>query len=268
VVVVTFYIGNDFQDDYRLIKGSRIVSDDDGQPVAIKPVIRNGVIWLDPAQGSVPLEEVQAHIVVPEIWKRGIISTLRSLLLTPWCRALEANQMAARVDSYNPREGVTAQIIDYDAPCAYCDSLADRAVYSTPTGIFKSAYTAEDEDEITDTLAELAMLADEVQADGRDFLLVIMPLNHQVPLQGLLHKQTRHLAFDEIINSRHPQDILLAFCAEQGLNCLDLLPVFIDHEDELIYWDDETHLAPPGHILTGDTIAGALAEIIGGQPPE
>ena len=93
--------------------------------------------------------------------------------------------------------------------------------------------------------------------------VVILPVNNQVPGQGERLKPLRGLRPGEVIDSTAPQDLLHDFCEEEELDCIDMLPVFLAHSDEQLYWVYDTHLTPQGHALIAETIA---QHILGTSP--
>lgn len=85
---------------------------------------------------------------------------------------------------------------------------------------------------------EIIELKEEVEGEGKKFLMVVFPYFFQ-----FLMKERRDI---------HTKRIL-ALCERNDIQCLDLLPVFSAHLDENLFLDGN-HLTPVGHRLTAQAI--------------
>jgi len=258
-VVVLTYVGNDFIETNRLIEGKRILFGENELPVAIVPVIQDGMLWFDPHQASIPAEEAKAHIVPEQVWKSGVPGLFRYLVIRPACNDLQT-QMVQDELSRQFAEEREQYSEDVSGQCRFCDILEDQSISASEDSVFKTAYSEDDLEIIQQTLQAFRYLDSAVQADGRKLLLVIIPVNNQMPGQGNAYKSFRGMQIGEIIDSTAPQDILNQFCEEEDLACIDLLPIFKEYSTEQLYWYNEVHLTPRGHQLVGEVIADYLAE--------
>src|SRR5574341_1446821 len=274
-VVVLVYVGNDFTEDARMVLDDRVILDDAGQPIAIRPMkdYERGLIWTNQA-GLLPFEEVRPTLVPAEIWHRGLLPTLNRLVLVPLCRRLELG--AFQPAQFDPAdlpdlpvdEGGDLACRDMSGdltPACIHYPLRDQTLLrNNYDGIFKETFTDLDRQDLEYGLNALRRLAAEVRANGRDLLIVVVPASNQIPGQGIGIKGLRGLRPDEVIESTTPQRLMREFCAAESLDCIDLLPIFLDHAGEPLYWVFDAHLAPRGHAI----IAGAIAEYllnVGGQ---
>lgn len=93
---------------------------------------------------------------------------------------------------------------------------------------------------------------------GGTLLIVLMPTKEQVyrdlsePLLGA----------DRLALLDGPYQAMLDFCAQEGLTCLDLLPVFEEYAaaGEQLYFTTDIHLNPRGNEILAETLAAWLAE--------
>jgi hypothetical protein len=256
-VVVTLYVGNDFSDAAKLVAGDRVIDDDNGEPAALRPMIEEGMAWLDLNQEPVPVEELEATIIPRETWRRGFIRTFQRMIFVPLCESRDLQQKRDELAQQAAAQP-SADSVSYDLPCEVCERYADEDVRSSQMGMFRPEFTDQDQADIQITLDVLQALHDHVTADGRRLLIVIIPISHQIANQGADLKVSRDLAEGEVITSTAPQDLLMTFCAEQGIDCLDALPTFRAHDDEAVYWSGETHLTPRGQALLAEMIAEHL----------
>jgi len=76
-----------------------------------------------------------------------------------------------------------------------------------------------------------------VADDGAELAVAIFPLDYQLASTYPFH----------------PQSLVLRYCAEEGLRCLDLLPVLRAHREEFPF-EDTWHLSERGHELVAQAI--------------
>jgi len=254
IVVVVVYIGNDFEDSIALVLGERVIYDEQGEPIAIRPPIdEDNEIWVDPQVGRVPIEEARTRVVSPESWRRGLLRTVSDTLIVPLCQQLQFSE-AGEVE-IDP----ASVPLNTEAERKYANRNEAR-VRDYGKAIFKDTYSAQDLADLNLALSALRYLKQETEVDNRQLLLVVMPLNHQIPGQSEPLKPRRGLAPGEVITATSPQDLLADFCEDENLECLDLLPVFKTHSDEPLYWNDESHLTPVGHERAAEAIAQRLLD--------
>jgi len=266
IVVAFVFVGNDFRDSVGLVVGDRLIYDERGEPIAVRPAIdhESDLVWFDPFAGPVPVDEARLRIVSERDWHRGLPGAMRALVAVPICQQLHFRQVSASTPA-------GAEITDDPTllPCgdedgevmAMCTKYELRnemAIGEGNNAIYKDTFTEDDLADIELSLAPLRHLKREVDDDGRQLLLVVIPENHQVPGQGEAIKYRRGLEPGEVITSTAPQDLLAEFCERERIDCLDLLPVFQANSDTFIYWADDSHLTPVGHQLVAETIASHL----------
>ena len=102
------------------------------------------------------------------------------------------------------------------------------------------------EDAWSTTFAEIAEMKKFSESLGAKFMIVITPFKFQL---------------DDPENTRIPQDKLLAFAKENGIEVLDLLPAFVEHKDEKLFADAD-HFAPRGHQIAAAELADVLEKIL------
>lgn len=261
IVVMMVFAGNDISDVAQQIAGSQVSFDANGDPVALQRGVNAAVtgfgddtIYVDPV-------DHRARLVPRDVWHSGILRTLQYLVIRPACqlREFELNRekLEQRLVSLQSAKGH-----DYNAPCPWCDSLADVSLAENPNAIFKPEefYTEQDRRSIRIFEDTILSMKDRVESQGRRFLLVILPVNHQIYRQGADGKVFRGLAQDEIITSTAPQDIINELCRRESIDCMDMLPVFRAHDTEAIYWIRDPHLSPHGQALLAESIAKHLLE--------
>ena len=99
---------------------------------------------------------------------------------------------------------------------------------------------------------------DRVESYGGTLVVLLMPTKEQVywelaePLLG-----ADNMAL--LVQSRQ---LMLGFCADEGLTCLDLLPVFQEYvgQGEQLYYTTDIHLNPRGNEVLAQTLADWIFE--------
>jgi len=94
-------------------------------------------------------------------------------------------------------------------------------------------------------------------------LIVIIPANLQVSDQEL--ETMRKVGFrvdSSMVGTRIPQDLLLEFCGQRKLDCLDLLPAFLDSRELRTYLSMGVHWNAEGHRLAFETLKPHLSQIL------
>ncbi len=95
-------------------------------------------------------------------------------------------------------------------------------------------------------------------ADAR-LVVVIIPPKELVYWDVLLRGR---VAEPSAYDLAEPVRTLMAFCATQGLDCLNLTPAFLEHtaRGEELYFREDAHLNPAGHQLTAQLIKDYLKQ--------
>lgn len=107
----------------------------------------------------------------------------------------------------------------------------------------KMRYLAEHpDDREVEAFTLLAQLADEVETDGAEFLLLLSP--DEVQLFDTRYDEIHH-RFE-------------AFCASHGIALLDLLPVLRAEPEKHRLYLDGVHLSPQGHAVAAQALAREL----------
>jgi lysophospholipase L1-like esterase len=57
-----------------------------------------------------------------------------------------------------------------------------------------------------------------------------------------------------------PYEMMQAFCAQEELTCLDLLPVLKEYAGEQLYFTTDMHLNARGNAILAETLAGWIEE--------
>ncbi len=93
--------------------------------------------------------------------------------------------------------------------------------------------------------------------------IVIIPANLQTSDRDL--NPMREIGFtidSSLLGKRVPQDLLLDFCQEQQLDCLDLLPAFLNSNDPDVYIPKDFHWNASGNRLAFDSLKPSLVRIL------
>ena len=101
----------------------------------------------------------------------------------------------------------------------------------------------------------------EVKATGARFVILIMPDEYQVndPLMLAVAKFAGRSKEDYDITA--PQRRLTAFCSDRGIDCLDLLPAFRrEAQDRRLYLQRDTHWNRAGNRLAARELTAFLCE--------
>ena len=99
---------------------------------------------------------------------------------------------------------------------------------------------------------------DEVESYGGTLVILLLPTKEQVywdlaePLLGA----------DKMALLDQSRQLMLDFCADEGLTCLDLLPVFQQYagRGEQLYYTTDIHLNPRGNEVLARMLADWLFE--------
>jgi len=111
--------------------------------------------------------------------------------------------------------------------------------------------------EILQNIVELAH-----QNDAR-LQVVIIPTNLQTSDRDL--QLMREIGFkidSSLLGTRVPQDLLLDFCRKQQVDCLDLLPAFLNSTDPNVYIPKDFHWNASGNRLAFDSLRPRLVQIL------
>ncbi len=283
-VIVVFYVGNDFTTPIRRYLSDRVISDEDGRPIAMRPNLnmKNLTAWQQDTLRYEPIRVRENQL------RQGlaIASVLKSGVMYPLCSALEEqkNRHLASTAQATVATGESATAVspatgggssDLPAWWSKCGDTSgkltsschnyrlrnDSLIRNNYAAIYKDVYTPLDLEDIGYTLRVLGLLADEVRADGRVLVLVIMPEKAQVPNQpGYVYIDWLEPGMDHVESSK-PQEVLLEFCEANSLPYVDLLPAMRAHSDQKLFWEHDSHITEAGHKLAADEILRLLLEM-------
>jgi hypothetical protein len=253
LVIVFFTVGNDFNDDARLFHDNRIVYSETGEIKGIKPKFDylTRVYW------------TKSHGTISFPWRNTSFWSLRTVGLIKEALKNKGNTQfiahkkgsSLKMDCNDLTGRLTQRCHNYSLRES---SLVRNNIFA----IFKEEYTELDLADIELTLRYLSVLRDEVEADGRAFLLVILPIPAQIENQWEIGKTLYgiNLKKEERIKSTAPQKVLINFCIRKRINYIDLLPVFRANSKKKLYWAKNTHLTKTGHSLLATRVVKWIEE--------
>jgi hypothetical protein len=261
-----------------------VISDEEGRPIAMRPNLdmKNLAAWQQDTLRYEPIRVRENQLGQG----MAVASVLKSGVMYPLCSALEEkkNRHLASTTQATAAAGKSTTAVSpamgggssnlpvwwsecgdtsgkLTSSCHNYRLRNDSLVRNNYAAIYKDAYTPLDLEDIDYTLRVLELLADEVRADGRVLVLVIMPEKAQVPNQpGYVYIDWLEPDMDHVESSK-PQEILLEFCEANGLPCVDLLPAMRAHSDQKLFWEHDSHITESGHKLAADEILRLLLEM-------
>jgi hypothetical protein len=256
LVIAVLTIGNDFNDDARFFHDDRIIYSKPGEVTAIKPKFdyANGLYWKR-SVGTIPLPWEETSF-----WSIRIIGLVRDALDNLKTKGKPQNISQKKNEKSKLKRGCADTTGRLTQRC-YDFSLRNSSlIRNNLFAIFKAGYTEHDREDIQRTLGYLSRLRNEVEADGKSFLLVILPMAAQIKNQWEIGKTLHglNLKKEEALESTAPQKILLGFCKREHIDCLDMLPVFRANSDKALYWVRNTHLTQTAHALVANEVAAWL----------
>jgi hypothetical protein len=99
-----------------------------------------------------------------------------------------------------------------------------------------------------------------VESRGKKFLVLLMPAEFQIwPEKSI--KYGFYPPFSET-DVHIPNDEFSAFFAKNGIDYLDLLPVFEKRKDVQAYYEQDDHWNPTGHEIAAQAISEKLMEYV------
>jgi len=112
---------------------------------------------------------------------------------------------------------------------------------------------------IKDMILQIREISRQIQAE---LFIVIFPRSVQVNASHVEFWKGLGFDFDQrLLSSRKPQELMISFCAENDIKCLDLLPHF-KAENEELYLKDDDHLNGKGNTVSANLIAQALEQYL------
>ena len=94
------------------------------------------------------------------------------------------------------------------------------------------------------------------------FLVVIIPMDVQVDHQYWSKYPNKVFEENEFKNDL-PQKKFQNICKQNGLNCLDLLPIFREYSDKLLFFAQiDPHFTQDGNRLAAESIFAKLKPIL------
>jgi lysophospholipase L1-like esterase len=101
--------------------------------------------------------------------------------------------------------------------------------------------------------------------NGAKLLVTIIPTDFQIHPDSWLKYR---LPFPLLHKDREfPDTQFSQWLTDAGIDVLDLLPTFIDHEDEQTYFSLDDHWNPRGHTIAAETLAPRLKELLMSSAP-
>lgn len=278
IVIVALYLGNDLTTVPRRFMTDMVILDEYDEPVAVRPTVdlEHYRQWNQFTKRWEPME-VRENTLTQEA---AISRFIKQQVVVPFCIEREAKMLAQQVpvtpvgSEDNGAGSTTSQPQALPPWWDKCAGLEDRVrsqcfnyklrndslIRNNAAAVYKDEYTDLDLEDLHYSTWLLSLLASEVETDGRQFILVIIPPKAQVPDQaGYAYIDWLE---DDIFENRRPQDFFMAFCEEQELTCIDMLPVLQAHSDEKLYWRTDSHMTPLGHRITAKTILPYVLDLL------
>ena len=143
-------------------------------------------------------------------------------------------------------------------------TLPDHLKTSYLLCLFKPNCTEQDtaKAEVKRLFAGMKRLADDA---GIPILVVLIPAEFQV-------NENMRLKYDIRVpltpnDQRRPNEELMGWFKENGIPSLDLLPVFQNNNDLMLYFEQDDHFNPLGHALAATAIAPAVLQLLSQPTP-
>jgi hypothetical protein len=275
VVILAFGPANDITEDARLYHDDRILYGPDGQPEAIKAYfdLKNSTFWLPFYVGDQQAETPLPYLVDPATWKRGVLPVAGTLFRERLCAGLnwDATSWSLQIP---PEEVVRAPLYDgADLPCnsleadltPMCFNWAIREnslIRNNELAVYKESYRPEDREDIERTLSSIALMAEEVEAEGRIFVLLTLP--HGLEIEGEQQGIAGSLGVppDTLIDGSAIHALVGDFCTERSLVCLDLLDPFRAHQGSLLFLRYDTHWSLAGNRVAAESLTDLLVPLL------
>ena len=111
------------------------------------------------------------------------------------------------------------------------------------------------------TFQEMAAIQAEGKDGGAKTVVLLIPLALQLSKEKLVKFMTGNDMPQRDFINREPQDMMLKFGRTQGLETIDLLPVFKEwgeKRNEHLYLESDGHWNSAGHRLAADSVASEL----------
>ena len=170
----------------------------------------------------------------------------------------------------------TPEKAEFEATCPYADERRVRQFHlrdfetaaTNPFAIWKTELSDDDEAVVEDVLRMIRLWQREVLSSGAIPLLVVLPFPMQIAGASPTWREWYCVDQDLVISDR-PQQILAEFCTENGLECLDLLPLWREFHsrpiwkspDQMLSGCCDSHWNDRGHFLAAEAIARKLGQI-------
>ena len=219
IVLLSYYTGNDLTDvQYRR---EALVSQDSGIKARLRPIIRS----------------LHTYHFFKE--KREALRI----------RRLDVDLIRAH--------GVDEKWIELASRREINPSLLELAIarprYLLDNMLIESEANAQAWKMIETSLDRIGALCHEIGAELR---IVIFPRSIQIDDSHFAFFSSLGFELDErTLASRKPQTLLVEYCRQRGLSCLDLLPHFKARSGEELYRINDDHLNDSGSLVAADRIA-------------
>jgi len=115
---------------------------------------------------------------------------------------------------------------------------------------------------LLDSLRYIKALRQEVEGNGVGAKFVLMIIPHEAQLSRKKYNEHVYRYFKNLPASLFFNKRLAEFCSLEGIDFLDLSPVFEMHLSDELYWPNDGHLRPEGHNLVGLTLAEFIKNIL------
>jgi len=143
-----------------------------------------------------------------------------------------------------PRNPFVLQLVAHDK-----NNLVDNILVRTPENL--RAWTKVQE--------LLTAIRDRSTALGAQLVMVIFPHTLQVsPSHFDFYKRLGFTMPEDVLLSRAPQDLFLAYCRAHDVPCFDALPLLKAHADDELFLDRDEHMNRAGNLLA----EGQLVEFL------
>ena len=249
VVVLCFFVGNDFRDNMVGTRQGRSLN-----PVLIptlerfvsrhqEPFLRRGDAALrDPLSGDLVLR--------PQ---------------APWLEMLERSSFLARLLG-SRYASITGR---WTGDIARLDRHSRYHFYEL--GLFQQRSDGLFATSVELTLEAVRQLHNMATEDGADLVTVLLPSQHQVD-EARWRRTLTELGVEERalgnLDKRYPNRLMAAFCASRGIPLLDLHDAFAGAPDPSRLYTaaiDDLHFSAAGHALAATSMAAFLTQRLG--PP-
>lgn len=180
------------------------------------------------------------------------------------CQELEKrspSNLPAKIPDWDPCIGLDNDLLPQ------CNNYTLRGISlirNNTTAIYKDEYTTLDEHDIQIALEPISQIAALARQNNQQFVLIILPQKVQIPNQPG-PSQVLGIEDETLLDSTKPQDLMLEFCQDNDLECINILPAMREDPDQAYFWKYDFHLTEAGHQLTADEAVPVLLSMLTAQ---